>query len=122
MSKITIEPAEEAVRVTYRGTDLANSANALILREGTYPPVFYIPKADVNWDVMQATDHSTFCPYKGTASYWSIDVDGERVENGVWAYPEAIDAVAEIKDCVAFYWNKMDAWYLGGRHLSKPEF
>lgn len=120
--KITLEPASASVRVEFGGTVVADSAKALILREGSLPPVFYIPRADVRWEAMQATEHHTYCPYKGTASYWSVSAGGKTAENAVWAYPEAIDEVADIRDCVAFYWNRMDGWRLGERELTTPEF
>jgi uncharacterized protein (DUF427 family) len=120
--KITLEPAPTTIRVEFAGQTVAESDRALILREGSYPPVAYIPKADVQWELLTDSDHHTFCPYKGTAQYWSISA-GERVaENALWGYPEAIDAVADIRDCVAFYWDRVDAWYLGGEPLAKPAF
>ena len=120
--KITLEPAQDTIRIEFGGKTIAESSKALILREGAYPPVAYIPKADVRWEMMQDSDHNTFCPYKGTARYWSVTAGDRRAENAVWGYPEAIDAVAEIQDCVAFYWDRMDAWYLGGRVIDKPAF
>jgi len=60
---------------------------------------------------MTPTDHHTFCPYKGTASYWTIKVGSKVTENAVWGYPDPFDEVAAIKDFVAFYWDRVDAWY-----------
>ena len=120
--KITLAPAPDTIRVEFGGQTIAESSAALILQEGSYPPVAYIPKADVRCELMQDSDHHTFCPYKGTAQYWSISAGDRVAENAVWGYPEAIDAVAEIQDCVAFYWDRMDAWYLGGKAISKPAF
>ncbi len=120
--KITLEPASDSIRVEFAGATIAETRNALILREGSYPPVAYIPRADVRWELLRDSDHQTFCPYKGTARYWSVAAGGRIAENAVWGYPQAIDAVAEIQDCVAFYWDRMDAWYLGGKPLAKPAF
>ena len=119
---ITLDPAPATLRVEFGGEVIAESDDALILREGSLPPVAYIPCADVRWQVVQETDRQTFCPYKGTARYWSITAGGRTAENAVWAYPQAIDAVAEIQDCVAFYWDRVDAWHLDGKELSKPPF
>lgn len=119
---ITLEPAPGRVRVEFGGTAVADTDNALILREGSLPPAFYIPHSDVRWEVMEETDRQTFCPYKGTARYWSINAGGQRAENAVWAYPQAIDSVAGIQNCVAFYWSRVDAWYLAGERLESPTF
>jgi len=119
---ITLEPAPAGVRIEFAGTVLANSDRALILREESLPPAFYIPREDVHWQALSESDRQSFCPYKGTARYWSVRVGDRAAENAVWSYPQAIDTVAPIRDCVAFYWNKMDAWYLGGERLSEPSF
>ncbi|MCA8929202.1 MAG: DUF427 domain-containing protein [Alphaproteobacteria bacterium] len=119
---ITLEPAPAPVRVEFAGTTLAESDRALILREETLPPAFYIPRADVRWEALRESDRQSFCPYKGTARYWSVQVGDREAENAVWGYPEAIDAVAPIRDCVAFYWNRVDAWYLDDRRLDAPNF
>ena len=120
--KITLEPAPGPVRVEFAGTALAESGKALILREEGLPPAFYIPEDDVHWQAMEESDRQTYCPYKGTARYWNVRVDGRQAENAVWAYPEAIDSVAAIRNCVAFYWSRVDAWYLGDDRLTEPNF
>lgn len=119
---ITLEPAPARVRVEFGGTVVAETDNALILREGSLPPALYIPRGDVCWEVMTESDRQTFCPYKGTARYWSIDAGGRRAENAVWSYPQAIESVAAIRNCVAFYWDRVDAWYLGDERLESPAF
>ncbi len=119
---ITLEPLGKQVRVEFAGEAVADTANALVLREGALPPVLYIPKGDIRWDLTQATDRSTHCPYKGDASYWSVTANGQTAENAIWGYPQAIDAVAPIRECVVLYWNKMGAWYLGGEKADAPAF
>jgi len=119
---ITLEPYGKSVRVEFGGETVAESGNALVLREGRLPPVLYIPKADVNWSITTATDRSTHCPYKGDASYWSVSANGQTAENAIWGYPQAIEAVSAISDCVAFYWDKMDGWYLDGAKAAAPDF
>lgn len=111
---ITLEPFGNSVRVEFAGATVAESNGALVLREGRLPPVLYIPKDDVRWALTAASERSTHCPYKGDASYWNVSTNGRTAENAIWAYPQAIDSIAAIRDCVAFYWDKMDAWYLGG--------
>ena len=78
---------------------------AILLREASYPPVIYFPKADVAMEHLAATSRSTHCPYKGDASYFSIAVGGETAENAVWAYETPYPAMAEIAGLVAFYPN-----------------
>lgn len=119
---ITLTPFGRNVRVEFGGATVADSDGALVLREGRLPPVLYIPKADVNWQLTEATDRSTHCPYKGDASYWSVSANGQTAENAIWAYPQAIDSVAAIRGCVALYWDKMDAWYLGGEKAVAADF
>ncbi|MEW5423093.1 DUF427 domain-containing protein [Amorphus sp. 3PC139-8] len=104
---IDIAPFEGRVVVTHGNTVIADTARALAMHEADYPVVFYVPKADVAMNFLDPTDHSTHCPYKGDASYWSVESGGERAENAVWAYVEPLPGVAEIKDHVAFYPKKV---------------
>lgn len=106
---ITIEPSKGRVRVTVAGHVVADSRKALTLRESTYPAVHYIPREDVEMGLLEATDHATYCPYKGECSYFSIPVGGARAINAVWTYEAPYEAVAEIKDHVAFYPDRVDA-------------
>jgi uncharacterized protein (DUF427 family) len=100
---ISITPTPGRVVVTAGERVLADSANALTLRESTYPPVQYVPIADVDPALIRRTDHATYCPYKGDASYYSVVLDGQTLDNAVWTYDEPYDAVAEIAGHVAFY-------------------
>lgn len=104
---IEIAPFDGRVVVTHGDAVIADTSHALALREADYPVVLYVPKADVAMDLLDPTDHSTHCPYKGDASYWSVTAGGARIENAVWAYPEPLPKVAEIRDHVAFYPNKV---------------
>ncbi len=105
---ITIERNAARVVVTVDGRTIADTLNALTLREAGYPPVQYIPLADVEQSLLAPSEHASYCPFKGDASYYSIAV-GERGENAVWVYREPHAAVAEIKDHVAFYPDRVDA-------------
>ncbi|MCW2795507.1 DUF427 domain-containing protein [Nocardioides sp.] len=100
---ITITPTQGRVVVTAGDRVLADSSDALTLRESTYPPVQYVPIGDVDPAVLQRTDHATYCPFKGDAGYYSVVLDGETLDNAVWTYDEPYDAVAEIAGHVAFY-------------------
>ncbi|MEU4252636.1 DUF427 domain-containing protein [Amycolatopsis sp. NPDC026612] len=106
---ITVEPTKARVVVKAGGRVIADSRNALTLQESTYPAVQYIPLADVDSSVLERTDHETYCPYKGEAGYYSLDAGEVQGENAVWTYEKPYDAVAPIKDHVAFYPNVVDS-------------
>ncbi len=106
---ITIEKNPNRVKVTFNGTVIADTTRALVLHEGTLPPVQYIPREDVNMSYLRHTDHATHCPFKGDASYCNVSAGDRTAENAVWTYEAPDPAVAAIKDHVAFYPNKMDA-------------
>jgi uncharacterized protein (DUF427 family) len=97
------------VVVSVAGRQIADTRSALTLREATYPPVQYIPFSDVDASLLEPTDHTTYCPYKGDASYYSIPVGGPATANAVWTYHQPFDAVAGIKDYVAFYPDRVDS-------------
>jgi uncharacterized protein (DUF427 family) len=105
---ITITPNREHVVVRAGGKVIANSREALSLQEAHYPAVLYIPRKDVDMTLLERTTHSTYCPYKGDCSYYSIPAGGERAVNAVWTYESPYDPVAEIKDHVAFYPDRID--------------
>jgi len=90
---------------------IALSDRAMILEEvngeKTYPPVVYFPLDDIEPDVLEASDHTTHCPIKGDASYYSIRIDGETLENAAWTYPAPLRQVAAVKGYVAFYPDKV---------------
>ena len=106
---ITVEPTKARVVVKVGGRVVADSRNAFTLQESTYPAVQYIPLADVDAGVLERTDHETYCPYKGEASYYSLNAGDVQAENAVWTYEKPYDAVAPIKDHVAFYPNVVDS-------------
>jgi uncharacterized protein (DUF427 family) len=106
---ISVEPNPARVVVSVAGKVLADSEHALTLREADYPPVQYIPLDDVDRSLLLETDHASYCPFKGDASYYSVPLGGERSVNAVWVYHEPYDAVAAIKDHVAFYPDRIDS-------------
>jgi uncharacterized protein (DUF427 family) len=106
---ITIVPHRGRVVVSVSGQVIADTRNALTLREASYPPVQYIPLADVETSLLERTDNASYCPYKGDASYYSVPLGGERSVNAVWTYEAPFAAVAEIEDHVAFYPDRVDA-------------
>jgi len=106
---ITIEANPLRVIVSVGGRIVADTTEALTLREASYGAVEYIPRKDVDMSLLERTDHTTYCPYKGDCAYYSIPLGGERSINAVWVYETPYAAVAEIKDHVAFYPNRVDA-------------
>jgi uncharacterized protein (DUF427 family) len=106
---ITITPNPARIVVSVAGRVVADTRHALTLQEAAYPAVQYIPRQDVEMSLLERTEHATYCPYKGDCSYFSIPSGGERSVNAVWAYETPSAAVAEIKDYVAFYPNRVDA-------------
>ncbi len=106
---ISIETTTSHVVVTVGGQTIADSSDAVLLREASYPPVLYIPRKDVDMRLLQRTDHSSYCPYKGDCSYYSIPEGGERSVNAIWTYEKPYDAVVAIKGYMAFYTDRVDA-------------
>ena len=87
---------------------IADTHHALTLREASYPAVQYIPRRDVDMAALKRSEHTTYCPYKGDASYYSIPAGGDRSLNAVWSYENPFEAMAQIKDYVAFYPDRVD--------------
>jgi len=108
---VHFEACPKRVRVVFNGETVADSTAVMRLHETGHLPVYYFPRADVRRDLLRATAHDSFCPYKGEASYWTVAAGGREAENAVWSYEAPFEETAEIKDYFAFYWNRMDAWY-----------
>jgi uncharacterized protein (DUF427 family) len=106
---ITMTAARGSTRVTWKSAVIADSGGALDLKEANYPIVKYIPRADADMAKLRRTSHSTHCPYKGNASYFSVVVNGQISENAVWSYEEPLPGMEAIKDHLAFYPNRVDA-------------
>jgi uncharacterized protein (DUF427 family) len=104
---ITITPHQGRVTVRFKDVIVAQTDKALKLQESTYPAVLYIPRGDIRTERYTRTEHQTHCPYKGDANYFSLNADGQTAENAVWTYEDTYPAVAEIKDHVAFYSDKV---------------
>jgi uncharacterized protein (DUF427 family) len=106
---ITITPNARRVVVTVGGRVVADSRAALTLQEAAYPPVLYLPRADVDMAQLERTAHATYCPYKGDCAYYSVPGGGERAVDAVWTYEQPYDAVAAIREHVAFYPDRVDS-------------
>jgi uncharacterized protein (DUF427 family) len=106
---ITIEPSSAHVVVKAGDTVIADSSNALTLHEGkgNYADVYYVPLADVDSELLESSDTTSYCPYKGEASYYSVRTGDDVVKDAIWFYDEPYDAVAEIAGHVAFYADRV---------------
>jgi uncharacterized protein (DUF427 family) len=100
---ITLTRAQGRVRALFQGHEIADSANALLLAEAHYEPVWYFPREDVAMGYFGRTDQDTLCPYKGHASYFTVRRDGVIAENAAWSYEEPYPAMAAIQGRIAFY-------------------
>jgi uncharacterized protein (DUF427 family) len=105
---ISIQRNPARVVVSVAGGVIADTCNALTLREADYSLVHYIPRADVDFAQMERTDHATYCPYKGDCTYYSVPAGGKKSVNAVWTYEDPYPAVAQIKGHVAFYPDRVD--------------
>jgi adenylate cyclase len=107
--EIRIEDCPERVRVIFNGIPVADSARAKVLTEGRLAPAYYFPRADVRMDLLRATAHRTYCPFRGNASHWTITVGERSAENSAWSYENPYENATVIKGHVAFYRERMDA-------------
>ncbi|HEV3243073.1 MAG TPA: DUF427 domain-containing protein [Chthoniobacterales bacterium] len=105
---ISIERNPTRVIVSVAGRVIADTCNSLTLREADYLPVQYIPRENVDFSQLERTDHATYCPYKGDCSYYSVPAGGRKSVNAVWSYEDPYPAVAQIKERVAFYPDRVD--------------
>lgn len=106
--RITIEANPGRVVISLAGRIIADTRHALTLREGAYPAVQYIPRRDVDMTQLQRSEHTSYCPYKGDAAYYSLPAGGARSVNAAWSYESPRPAVAAIKDHLAFYPERVD--------------
>jgi uncharacterized protein (DUF427 family) len=100
---IKIVDCSSTVIVSKGSLELARTSSALTLSEASYLPVRYIPRGDVDMAQLERSTHTTYCPYKGDANYYSIPALGEAGLNSVWTYEAPFEAVGEIADHLAFY-------------------
>lgn len=109
--KLEFIPSPKRVRAVFGGEVIADSKKVMLMRETGYTPVYYFPEDDVRMDRLTATDHTTHCPFKGDASYWTLAAGGRGAENAVWSYPQPKPDAPRLSGYLAFYWNSMDMWF-----------
>ena len=106
--RVDIEPSTVHVQVVFNGTTVADTRSALLVLESRHDPVYYVPRRDVAMANLIATDHTSYCPFKGHARYWSIKVGQRVAENAVWAYDTPYDEARQLNGYVAFYPDRVD--------------
>ncbi len=104
---ITITPIAGPVTVSAGGSALGQSRAALELREGSYPPVVYVPRSDIDMTKLHRTERASTCPWKGKASYYSVETPSGRLENAVWSYESPLSDMGQIAGHLAFYPDKV---------------
>jgi uncharacterized protein (DUF427 family) len=107
---ITLTPATRRWRAFFAGHVIADTADAIVLQEASYPPVVYFPRKGVAMEYMSRTDRATNCPYKGDAAYYTILMDGHLAENAVWTYEQPYPAMDQIGERLAFYTDKVEVY------------
>ena len=110
--RLTANPAGARVQVTLNGEVIADSADAIRLEEGSYPAVYYFPRKDVRMERLERSAHETYCPFKGSASYYSLK---GGADNAVWTYETPYDEMLAIKERLAFYPDKVDSITVKGK-------
>lgn len=111
--EIRVVRSPRRARVEFNGAAVADSSRVLMLHETRLPPVLYFPREDVRLDLFEKSAHTTHCPFKGDASYWTLSVHGARSENAAWSYDEPYDDAAPLRGCLAFYPSRVGAIYDG---------
>jgi uncharacterized protein (DUF427 family) len=99
------------IRGVFAGETIVDSRHASLLHEQGHLPVYYFPQDEVRMELLQPTDHTSHCPFKGDASYWSVQVGDRTSENAAWSYPDPIEGAPPLAGYIAFYWNKLDEWF-----------
>ena len=113
--RVSTEEVDRHVRIVFNGVTVADSKRAVLLTEARLTPVYYFPRDDVRIDLMGRTSHTTHCPFKGDAAYWSLTVGDRTVENAVWSYQDPIEECGAIKGYLAFYVDRLGVTYDEGK-------
>ena len=117
---ITITPAAQHIEVVVNGVKVAESDRPVLLDETGLPTRYYLPRDDVRTDLLRPTTSETVCPFKGQASYWSVEADGEVHDDIVWSYETPIPDAEDITGLMAFYNEKVDL-VVDGERQTRPE-
>ncbi len=115
---VATEPANAHVKVEFGGETIAESSRALLLHEDGHEDAYYFPQDDVRMDLLSPIPDSTHCPYKGDASYWTINVGDRVLPGAAWGYLDPLAERPEIEGLIAFYQGNVDAVYVNGERLT----
>jgi uncharacterized protein (DUF427 family) len=122
--KLLMHEFPRRVRATFGGQTVFDTVRATLVHETGLPPQLYVPQEDIRAELLRPTDHHTYCPFKGTASYWSVVAGDQVAENAIWSYPEPNSESRWLRGYAGFYWDAMDEWYDEDErvegHLSDP--
>lgn len=117
---IDLVPLPFRVRAEVAGQAVLDSSGVLVMIERDHAPVYYVPRVDLRQEFMTSNAHSTYCPFKGDASYWDLTVGERGIENAFWAYLDPYPQMASLVDLVGVYWDRMDAWFHDDTLVSQP--
>lgn len=109
--RLSIDEDARRIRAVFQGQTVADSSNALVMHETRLGPVFYFPREDVRMDLLAKSSRRTHCPFKGNASYWTIQVGSRSAESAAWSYEDPYDESSTVKEYIAFDWPAIDQWY-----------
>ena len=109
--KLLMHDFPRRIRATFGGQVVVDTTRAVLLYETGHVPQLYVPIQDIRADLIRPTDHHTYCPFKGTASYWTVTAGEQVAENAIWAYPEPNAESRWLQGYAGFYWGAMDEWY-----------
>ena len=116
-----LEPVSKRIKIIFNGQIIANTTQAIRVLETSHPPTYYLPQKDVEMKCLNQTSRSTVCEFKGHAMYWTLQVGDKQAVHTAWSYPEPTKAFLPIKDYLAFYASKMDAYYVGNEQVQTQE-
>ena len=116
-----LEDTDKHIQVIFNGIVLANTKHAKRILETTHPPVYYIPPTDVKMEYLTTTSRTTYCEWKGVASFYTINVDNKTAPNSAWYYRQPSAGYEDIKDYIAFYPSKMDECYVDSEKVEEQK-
>jgi uncharacterized protein (DUF427 family) len=112
-----VEETSKHIQVVFAGEVIADTRRAKRVLETSHPPVYYIPPEDIQMEFLHESPQTSYCEWKGRASYYTVSVGEKRAENATWFYPDPTPPFASIRNHVAFYANKMDACWVDGEKV-----
>ncbi len=118
---VSIQLTNKHVVVVFNGITIADTNRAIRVLETSHPPAYYIPPADIRMEYFTSTNRTTFCEFKGAASYWTIKLNGRVSENIAWSYLHPTAGYEAIKNYLAFYPSKVDACYVNDEQVQSQE-